>query len=98
MTRTTFLFLISGVMLNAIAQLALKASTRATGPLQVRADTLASTAMCRSPACLWLGTYLLRRQRDGVDRRAVASRCKRRVSDAVAGLHRHRRGCMGIVQ
>lgn len=46
----------SGVLLNAIAQLALKAATRATGPLQVRSDTLASTAIALAgQPWLWLG-------------------------------------------
>lgn len=56
MTQTTFLLLISGVLLNATAQLALKATTRVTGPVTFQVDTLGSTvqALAAQPV-LWVG-------------------------------------------
>jgi multidrug transporter EmrE-like cation transporter len=56
MSQATFFILITGVMLNAVAQLALKAATRATGPVQLRADTWASTLWTLAHQTpLWIG-------------------------------------------
>ena len=44
MTRNTFLMIVVGVMLNATAQLLLKAGTRVLGVIDVRAGALASSA------------------------------------------------------
>jgi multidrug transporter EmrE-like cation transporter len=56
MTRTTFAFLFAGVMLNAVAQLALKAATRTTGALTLRAETLGPTFLAlASQPYVWLG-------------------------------------------
>jgi multidrug transporter EmrE-like cation transporter len=56
MTRATFVLLLTGVMLNAVAQLALKAATRATGVLTLRAETLGPTlAALAAQPYVWLG-------------------------------------------
>ena len=56
MTQATFLLLISGVLLNATAQLALKAATRVTGPVSYEVDTLGSTLMAlAAQPLLWVG-------------------------------------------
>ena len=44
MARNTFLMIVAGVMLNAAAQLLLKAGTRVLGVIDVRADALVSSA------------------------------------------------------
>ena len=45
MNRTTFAYLISGVLLNAVAQLALKAATNRLGTVSLAFDGLAGTAL-----------------------------------------------------
>jgi multidrug transporter EmrE-like cation transporter len=45
MTRNTFLMIVVGVLLNAAAQLLLKAGTRVLGVINVRAGALADSAM-----------------------------------------------------
>ena len=56
MTRTTFSYLISGVLLNAVAQLALKAATNRLGPVSLALDGLVATAWRVSlQPYIWLG-------------------------------------------
>ena len=45
MTRHTFVMIVFGVLLNAVAQLLLKAGTRVLGVIDVRADALANSAL-----------------------------------------------------
>ena len=62
MNSTTFLFLLAGVLLNAAAQLLLKAGVRPLGPLSVEAATLASTiarVLGQGPILLGLSCYVL---------------------------------------
>ncbi len=62
MNATTFLFLLTGVLLNAVAQLLLKAGVRPLGPLSVDAATFASTlgrVLGQGPILLGLSCYVL---------------------------------------
>jgi multidrug transporter EmrE-like cation transporter len=45
MNRSTATYLLSGVMLNAVAQLALKAATNRLGPVSLALDGLGATAL-----------------------------------------------------
>ena len=56
MTLTAFAFIITGVLLNAVAQLALKASVHEMGAIVVSMDTLLPVAwrLARQP-WLWVG-------------------------------------------
>lgn len=61
MSATTFLFLLAGVMLNAIAQLLLKAGVRPLGVLSLEPATLFSTVvrvLGQGPIILGLGCYV----------------------------------------
>ena len=56
MNKTAFGYLISGVMLNAVAQLALKAATNRLGVVSLSFDTLLSTALrVGMQPFIWLG-------------------------------------------
>jgi multidrug transporter EmrE-like cation transporter len=56
MNRTTFTYLISGVLLNAVAQLALKAATNRLGTLSLGLDGLGTTALrVGLQPFIWLG-------------------------------------------
>jgi multidrug transporter EmrE-like cation transporter len=56
MNKVTFGYLISGVMLNAIAQLALKAATNRLGSVSMALDTLFSTGLrLAGQPFIWLG-------------------------------------------
>ena len=62
MNATTFLFLLGGVLLNAVAQLLLKAGVRPLGPIDVDAATIASTigrVLTQGPILLGLSCYVL---------------------------------------
>ena len=62
MTLPTFLFLLAGVMLNAGAQLLLKAGVRPLGPLTVEASTLLSTGarvLTQWPILAGLACYVI---------------------------------------
>ena len=56
MSQATFAILITAVLLNSVAQIALKAASRVTGPLELSADTFASTlwTLAHIPV-LWAG-------------------------------------------
>ena len=45
MSLSTFSFILTGILLNAVAQLLLKAGTRAVGAITLSADTLLPTAL-----------------------------------------------------
>jgi len=56
MNLNSFLLVISGVLLNAIAQLALKASVREMGPISVSVQTAPSVALrMAAEPWLWVG-------------------------------------------
>jgi multidrug transporter EmrE-like cation transporter len=56
MNQVTFGYLISGVMLNAVAQLALKAATNRLGTVSLALDTLFSTGLrLAGQPFIWLG-------------------------------------------
>lgn len=62
MNATTFLFLLGGVLLNAVAQLLLKAGVRPLGPIDVDAATIVSTigrVLTQGPILLGLSCYVL---------------------------------------
>lgn len=62
MNATTFLFLLGGVLLNAVAQLLLKAGVRPLGPIDVHAATIVSTigrVLTQGPILLGLSCYVL---------------------------------------
>lgn len=57
MSLQSFLLILTGVLLNAVAQLALKASVRDHGAIDLGAGTLpAAVAVAGEPA-LWLGLF-----------------------------------------
>jgi multidrug transporter EmrE-like cation transporter len=56
MNRVTFGYLITGVLLNAMAQLALKAATNRLGTVSLAFDTLVSTMLrLAGQPFIWLG-------------------------------------------
>lgn len=56
MNRTAFAYLFTGVMLNAIAQLALKAATNRLGTVSLAIDTLVPTGLrLAGQPFIWLG-------------------------------------------
>ncbi len=56
MNRITFAYLISGVLLNAVAQLALKAATNRLGTVSLALDTLVGTGLrLAGQPFIWLG-------------------------------------------
>jgi multidrug transporter EmrE-like cation transporter len=56
MNRVTFAYLMSGVMLNAVAQLALKAATNRLGTVSLALATLFSTGLrLAGQPFIWLG-------------------------------------------
>ncbi len=62
MTLTTFMFLLTGVLLNAGAQLLLKAGVKPLGALSVEASTLLSTAarvLTQWPILAGLACYVI---------------------------------------
>ncbi len=62
MSVTTFLVLLAGVMLNAVAQLFLKAGVRPLGVLSLEPTTLISTVgrvLGQGPILLGLGCYVV---------------------------------------
>ncbi len=62
MSATTFLFLLAGVMLNAIAQLLLKAGVRPLGVLSVEPTTMIATVgrvLGQGPILLGLACYVV---------------------------------------
>ena len=59
MTATSFSLIIIGVLLNAVAQLALKAGVRDLGPIGLRMDqVLPTSARLMSEPYLWVGLFL----------------------------------------
>ena len=75
MTLSTTLFLLAGVLLNAGAQLLLKAGVNAVGPIHFGASALWPTVgrvLIQWPVLAGLACYVV--SVGGVDRRAVAGR------------------------
>jgi drug/metabolite transporter (DMT)-like permease len=62
MTASTFFFILAGVLLNAVAQLLLKAGVNPIGPIALRWDALLPTAgqvLAQMPILAGLGCYVL---------------------------------------
>ena len=94
MTWTAFSFLFTGVLLNAVAQLLLKAGTNVLGVITLTRDNWADELgrMAVEPHFIG-GVGVLRHQPGRMDHRPVARPRVDRVPDAVARLRhqRHRR-------
>ncbi len=58
MTLSTFLLILTGVLLNAVAQLALKASVTDMGPISITMDTaMPVLSRLATEPWLWLGLF-----------------------------------------
>ncbi len=92
MTAITWVLLLGGVLLNAVAQLLLKAATRTSGVLISDGGQVSrsAAALLLGAPPLWLGLILLWGECHPVARRAVARARQHCLPDALGRLHRER--------
>ena len=97
MSLQSFLLILTGVLLNAVAQLALKASVRDHGAIELGGGALPAAVQVAGEPALWLGLFCY-----GVSvivwiLALSRGRREHRLPDAVDRLHRQRLRRLGVV-